>query len=297
MKRGQLTKLWAWSLGLWLWVTASASAQTVFSPIQQQYVSPQIVLQQLAIADVVYLGETHDNPADHQAQLKIIQALYQKQPQLAIALEMFQRPYQPVLDRYLAGQITEAELKQQSQFDQRWGYDWEQYAPILRFAKANRLPLIALNTPTEITRKVARQGLASLTASDRQFIPPTTEIRTDNNAYRRRIQKIYEEIHQSHSSSKNFEQFFQAQVLWDETMADRIAQIATTHPNHQIVVLAGQGHIIYGDGIPSRVARRLKNTPNFVQCLVLLNPEDTKRESRAIADYVWKEAARRKDEG
>jgi len=289
MKRGQLTKLWAWSLGLWLWVTASVSAQTVFSPLQQQYVSPQIVLQQLAIADVVYLGETHDNPADHQVQLKIIQALHQKQPQLAIALEMFQRPYQPVLDRYLAGQITEAELKQQSQFDQRWGYDWEQYAPILRFAKANRLPLIALNTPTEITRKVARQGLASLTASDRQFIPPTTEIRTDNNAYRQRIQKIYQEIHQSHSSSKNFEQFFQAQVLWDETMADRIAQFATTQPNHQIVVLAGQGHIIYGDGIPSRVARRLKNSPDFVQRLVLLNPEDTKRESRAIADYIWKD--------
>src|SRR6476619_7380178 len=179
MKRGQLTKLWAWSLGLWLWVTASVSAQTVFSPIQQQYVSPQIVLQQLAIADVVYLGDTHDNPADHQVQLKIIQALHQKQPQLAIALEMFQRPYQPALDRYLAGQITEAELKQQSQFDQRWGYDWEQYAPILRFAKANHLPLIALNTPTEITRKVARQGLASLTASFRQYNPATTEIRTD----------------------------------------------------------------------------------------------------------------------
>nr|WP_290221581.1 ChaN family lipoprotein [Trichocoleus desertorum] len=289
MRKGQLTKLWAWSLGIFLCFASPASAQTVFSPIQQQRLSPQTVLRQLAAADVVYLGETHDSPADHRAQLNIIQALHQKKPQLAIALEMFQRPYQPALDRYLAGKITEAELRQQSQFDQRWGYDWEYYAPILRFAKANRLSVIALNTPTEVTRKVARQGLGSLTASDRQFIPPASEIRTDNKAYRQRIQKFYTEIHQGHSSSNNFEQFFQAQVLWDETMADRIAQFATTYPNHQIVVLAGQGHIIYGDSIPSRVARRLKNTPNFVQRLVLLNPEDTKRERRAIADYFWKD--------
>ncbi|HEY9749816.1 MAG TPA: ChaN family lipoprotein [Allocoleopsis sp.] len=289
MRRSQLTKLWVWLLGIFLVLASPASAQTVFSPMQQQRLSPQIVLRQLANADVVYLGETHDNLADHQAQLEIIQALHQKQPQLAIALEMFQRPYQPVLDRYLAGQISEAELRQQSQFDQRWGYNWEYYAPILRFAKANRLPLVALNTPTEITRKVARQGLDSLTASDRQFVPPATEIRTDNHAYRQRIQKIYEEIHQGHSSSSNFEQFFQAQVLWDETMAERIAEFATTHPNYQIVVLAGQGHIIYGDGIPSRVTRRLQGIPNFVQRIVLLNPEDTKEESRAIADYVWKD--------
>ncbi|MBW4486941.1 MAG: ChaN family lipoprotein [Trichocoleus desertorum ATA4-8-CV12] len=290
MSNGQLIKLWAWSLGIFLCFASPASAQTVFSPIQQR-LSPQIVLRQLAAADVVYLGETHDSPADHRAQLKIIQALHQKQPQLAIALEMFQRPYQLAIDRYLAGKITEAELRQQSQFDQRWGYDWEYYAPILRFAKANRLPVLALNTPTEVTRKVARQGLNSLTASDRQFAPPASEIRTDNAAYRQRIQKIYEEIHQGHSSSNNFEQFFQAQVLWDETMADRIAQFATTHPNHQIVVLAGQGHIIYGDGIPSRVARRLKNIPNFVQRLVLLNPapEELKKGSRAIADYIWKD--------
>jgi uncharacterized iron-regulated protein len=288
MSKGQLTKLWAWLLSIFLCFASPAPAQTVFSPIHQGF-SPQIVLRQLAAANVVYLGETHDNPADHRAQLKIIQALHQKQPQLAIALEMFQRPYQPALDRYLAGQITEAELRQQSQFDQRWGYDWEHYAPILRFAKAKRLPVIALNTPTEVTRKVARQGLESLTASDRQFIPPASEIRTDNQAYRQRIQKIFTEMHQGHSSSKNFEQFFQAQVLWDETMADRIAQFATTYPDYQIVVLAGQGHIIYGDGIPSRVARRLKNSPNFVQRLVLLNPENVENGDRAIADYLWKE--------
>lgn len=288
MRRSQLTKLWVWLLGIFLFLASPASAQTVLSPMQQR-LNLQIVLRQLANADVVYLGETHDNLADHQAQLNIIQSLHRKQPQLAIALEMFQRPYQPVLDRYLVGQITEAELRQQSQFDQRWGYNWEYYAPILRFAKANRLPLIALNAPTEITHKVARQGLSSLSNRDRQFVPPATEIRTDTPTYRQRIQKIYEEIHQGHSSSSNFEQFFQAQVLWDETMADRIAQFATTHPHYQIVVLAGQGHIIYGDGIPNRVARRLKHTPNFVQRLVLLNPENIENGGRAIADYLWKD--------
>ena len=69
--------------------------------------SPEVILSELAKADVVYLGETHDNPQHHQTQLQIIQKLYQRHQKIAIALEMFQRPYQSVLNRYLAGQLSE----------------------------------------------------------------------------------------------------------------------------------------------------------------------------------------------
>ena len=61
------------------------------------------ILPELASSNVIYLGETHDSELDHQNQLKIIQELYQRNPKIAIALEMFQRPYQGVVDEYLAG--------------------------------------------------------------------------------------------------------------------------------------------------------------------------------------------------
>jgi uncharacterized iron-regulated protein len=260
----------------------------VSSPQKQNY-DPQTVLTQLTQASVVYLGETHDSPDDHRAQLEIVQSLHRLNPNLAIALEMFQRPYQSVIDRYLTGEITEAQLQELSQYQKRWGFPWEYYAPILRFAKANGLPVIALNTPSEVTRKVGRSGLKNLTLSDRRFIPPISEIRAEPQAYRERMRQIYEEIHQGKGHSDRFESFFLAQILWDETMADRISQFLRATPKTQVIVLAGQGHIIYGDGIPNRVARRMLKNPQFSQSLVLLNPsvEFTTPQDRPIADFFW----------
>ena len=296
-------ELWVWFLSAVLVCTFPVSAQTpisaastspevsVSSPQKQSY-DPQSVLQQLATADVVYLGETHDDINDHQAQLAIIQSLHRLNPNLAIAMEMFQRPYQSALDRYLAGTITETQLKELTEYETRWGFPWEYYAPILRFAKENRLPVIALNAPTEITRKVSRSGLESLTLADRRFVPPASDLRAETEAYRERMRLIYQEIHQGKGNSNQFDRFFLAQILWDETMAERVSQFLRDSPKTHVVVLAGQGHIIYGDGIPSRVARRMQTTQrgSLLQSLILLNPspETATKSDRPIADYFWK---------
>jgi uncharacterized iron-regulated protein len=287
---------WAWSLAITLLCTLPIYAQTpslapdvsVSSPRSQSY-DPQMILKQLAQASVVYLGENHDRADDHRGQLEIIRALHHLNPNLAIALEMFQRPYQSVVDRYLAGEITESQLRELSQYEQRWGFPWEYYAPILRFAKANRLTVIALNTPSEVTRKVARGGLESLNFEDRRFIPPVSEIRVEPEVYRQRIRQIYEEMHQGKGNSKGFDRFFLAQVLWDETMAEQVSRFLLSNAQRQVIVLAGQGHIIYGDGIPSRVARRMPKHRKFSQSLVLLNPSEAlvAQTNRPIADYFW----------
>ena len=268
------------------------SAPLIYRP-NQQVESAAIVLQDLAKAEVVYLAETHDRPEDHQAQLYILQELHRLRPNLAIALEMFQRPYQPAIDRYLAGDLSEMELQRETQYQKRWGYPWEFYAPILRFAKQKKLPVVALNTPTEITRKVSRTGLDSLTLAEQQWIPPKSAIRLEPAAYRDRIRQIYDEIHAGSGNSANFEKFFLAQVLWDETMADRIASTLQKRPDRLIVVLVGQGHVLYGDGIPNRVARRA-GTNGFLrrplqQRSLLLNPSQDiqKQAGSAIADYFW----------
>ena len=268
------------------------SAPLIYRP-NQQVESAAIVLQDLAKAEVVYLAETHDRPEDHQAQLYILQELHRLRPNLAIALEMFQRPYQPAIDRYLAGDLSEMELQSETQYQKRWGYPWEFYIPILRFAKQKKLPVVALNTPTEITRKVSRTGLDSLTLAEQQWIPPKSAIRLEPAAYRDRIRQIYDEIHAGSGNSANFEKFFLAQVLWDETMADRIASTLQKRPDTLIVVLVGQGHVLYGDGIPNRVARRA-GTNGFLrrplqQRSLLLNPSQDiqKQAGSAIADYFW----------
>jgi uncharacterized iron-regulated protein len=263
--------------------SANSSAQSDVRFTSQQ----QKIVAQLKTANVVYLGETHDRPIDRQHQLAIIQALFQHNPQVAIGMEMFQRPAQPLLDRYLAGKITAAELRAQSEFDKRWGYKWEDYAPILEFAKANRLPVIALNTPTEITRKAAREGLESLTAAERQWIPPLTEIDRSNAKYQQMILGSYRQHAGIVSiSSKSFDRFYSAQLLWDETMAERVANFVKQNPGYQKVVIAGSSHIIYGYGIPDRVLRRVGGS-KFTHKTVLLSLDRDLLTSPKPADFIW----------
>ena len=194
MKIRQIAQLCSWSLGIFLFCNLPAIAESLSTSPQQQQLIQQKILQELAKVNVVYLGETHDNPEDHKAQLKIIQELYQQHPKIAIAMEMFQRPYQGILDRYLAGELSETQLLEQTQYQKRWGFPWEYYAPIVQFARNNHLPVLALNTPAEVTRKVARQGLESLDESERVYIPDFAEIRTDNAEYRQIIQAAYEQV-------------------------------------------------------------------------------------------------------
>lgn len=300
MKINTIARLCAWSLGFFILCTTpvwAESSLTLPQPKQQQS-SKKEVLQKLVEADVVYLAETHSSQEDHQAQLEILQALYQekqnlpggmKTPRIAIAMEMFQRPYQDIINQYLVGKLTEAQLREQSEYEQRWGFPWEYYAPILQFAKTHQLPVLALNVPTEVTRQVASQGLESLTTSQQQYIPPLAEIWTDQAEYRQMIKNIYQQhAHAGHGNSSNFERFFTAQVLWDETMAEVIAQFLKANPDYQVVVLAGQGHIAYGYGIPVRVERRIQS-PLLVQRSVFFDSsvEDQFSGERAIADYFW----------
>lgn len=291
MTRPGMFQLWVLSLLMLLWCSPPALAEQIIGLSSQQSYNRETVLQILAKAKVIYLGETHDNAADHQAQLEIIQALTKRNSRVAIALEMFQRPFQSVLDRYLAGELTEVDLQQQSQYAERWGFAWSFYAPILRYAKEHQIPLLAINTPTEVTRKVARQGLANLTTADLQYIPPLTEIDTGNQAYRVQLQQLFEQFHKGKTSSLDFENFWAAQVLWDETMAAAIVDFLRAKPDFQVVVLAGKGHIAYGYGIPSRVARRMTATGSqFKQVSVLLNPDaDLLLPSTTpVADFVWR---------
>ncbi|MCT7949598.1 ChaN family lipoprotein [Ancylothrix sp. C2] len=283
-----MTKFLAFSLGFLLLCTGTAEAQKITSPVEQQIYTREQFFPLLEKANVVYLGETHDSEADHKAQLQIIQQLHSKNPKIAIAMEMFQRPFQGVIDDYLAGKISEVELFEKSEYNKRWGFDWELYAPILRFAKANNLRVLALNTPSEVTRKVARGGLQSLTAEDRLYIPSDAEIRTDNAEYKNMVMEVFKQHSGAgHGNSANFDNFFLAQVLWDETMAETIANFAQNNPDYQVVVLAGKGHIIYGYGIPSRVMRRVNNA-GFIQRSILLNPDqDWPLKDGPVADFFW----------
>ena len=222
----------------------------------------------------VYVGEAHDQFSNHVMELEIIKGLKGKGKNLAIGMEMFQKPFQKVVDEYIEGKIDEREFLKGTEYFKRWGFDYELYRPILLYARAERIPVVALNQRQETVDRVFKNGLDSLSEEERKRVPSGMDF--SDEAYKERLKKIFGE-HEGHET-RSFDFFYQAQILWDETMAESADQYLRAHPDHQMVVLAGSGHLAHGSGIPKRVARR-----NGHDYAIVLNGDELEK---GIADYV-----------
>jgi uncharacterized iron-regulated protein len=201
---------------------------------------------------IVYVGEYHDRFAHHNVQLQVIKSLHKKDPRLAIGMEMFQRPFQKTLDDYLGGAIDEREFLKRSEYFKRWGFDYNLYKPILDFARAGKIPVVALNLTREIVEKVSKRGMDALSDEEKTSLPHQMDFSDDD--YRDRLKQVFGQ-HKS-PDERSFDFFYQAQILWDETMAESIDQYLKQHPDLRMVVLAGGGHIAFESGIPLRAFRR-----------------------------------------
>jgi len=214
---------------------------------------------------IVYVGEYHDRFAHHNVQLQVIKSLHQKDPKLAIGMEMFQRPFQKTLDDYLDGVIEEREFLKRSEYFKRWGFDYNLYKPILDFARVEKVPVVALNLTREIVEKVSKSGMDALSDEDRKTLPQQMDFSDDD--YRGRLKEVFNQ--HKNANDRSFDFFYQAQILWDETMAESIDQYLKQHPDRRMVVLAGGGHIAFESGIPLRAFRR-----NSYPYVTVLNDAD-----------------------
>ncbi len=200
---------------------------------------------------IIYIGERHTNYEDHRVQLELIMELSKRGRKFAIGMEMFQRPFQKAIDDYLSGVISEREFLKASEYFKRWKYDYNLYREIIEFAKAKKIPVVALNLREEIVKKVAAGGLDALTPLEKKEIPQDMDMSDED--YRERLMGAFR-LHER-TSIKNFDNFYQAQILWDETMAHSIAEFMLDKPGYQMVVLAGEQHIMFSSGIPKRTYR------------------------------------------
>ncbi|MFA7611314.1 MAG: ChaN family lipoprotein [Sulfurimonas sp.] len=232
------------------------------------------VIDNIAKNRVVYIGEKHTEFSSHLNQLKIIKAMYKHNPRLSIGMEMFQKQFQKYLDDYIAGKISEKEMLLKTEYFKRWKYDYELYRPIILFAKEKHLPIVALNIDRDITKKVVNGGFEALSSDELALIPSSIDF--DNQKYRDQLRGIFG-MHQS-KSFKDFDEFYHAQLLWDESMAENMASFLQKNPEHSMAVLAGNGHIMHGHGIPNRAKRR--GVEDGVIVLNLTDPEP------GIADYL-----------
>jgi len=236
------------------------------------------VLERVSGKKIVYVGEYHDRFSGHAVELDVIKTLYQKNGKIAIGMEMFQRPFQKILDGYIAGTIDERTMLKSTEYFKRWGVDYNFYRSILTFARQERIPVIALNVRREITDKVLGGGIDSLSEGEKKEIPSQMDFSDQN------YKALLHEVFMKHEDSKkmNFDFFYMAQIVWDECMSQSVDDFLKSNPafrnNGQVIILAGNGHLAFGSGIPKRTFRR-----NGLDYAIILNDMDIERD---IADYI-----------
>ncbi len=218
------------------------------------------LLVRLARQSVVLLGESHDSAEDHRWQLQTLIELHAWRSHLVLAFEMFPRRVQPALDRWVAGEYTEAEFLQAVDWNKVWNFDPQLYLPIFNFARMNRIPMVAINVEQTLVRAVGAKGLAAVPADTREGI---TNPAAPSAAYIDYLAPIYRE-HQRETPAQTekafdhndaaFRRFVDSQQFWDRAMAQGIAGAVSRQGAPLVVGILGMGHMVQGYGVPHQLA-------------------------------------------
>lgn len=209
------------------------------------------LIERLKTADVIFLGEKHDNDAGHQFQLEVIQALQAAGCDLAIGMEQFERDVQGAVDDYLAGKLSEEDFLAASR---PWKNYPEHYRAIVEFAKANRLPILAGNLPRKLATAVSEGK--TLEPHQMAFAARGTSASKD------RYWDNFVRTMQGHMGADGNEmmiKFYASQCAKDDAMAEAITDhlVTNRHRPRKVVQLCGHFHSDYGLGTVARVQSRL----------------------------------------
>ena len=217
----------------------------------------------LALARVIYLGERHTLVRHHTFQEEIIKGLAARGLDLAVGLEMLPTVLQPVLDRYNAGQLSFDELAQEIGWEEIWN-NYEQYRGAIETAAQAGAPILALNAESDLVRDVAMRGFAGLDSANADRLP--RGINADQAEYERELSRVMMVMAHVTGKTDMLKRMFEAQVTRDETMADAIARFLDSQEGRgrAVVVLCGSGHVSYGYGVPSRVRARIADVTDRI---------------------------------
>ncbi|MDQ7049426.1 MAG: ChaN family lipoprotein [Enterobacterales bacterium] len=247
----------------------------------------------LSKTQLIFFGEYHSHQASHKFQLDLLQALYQKNPQIILSMEQFTRDAQPIVDGYLADRYGEETLIEDGD---AWPIYQGAYRPLMEFAKEHDIPVIAANAPAMFVRCVGKKGfevLQQLTDDKKNWSAQKVDF--NNQKYRDKFMSFLKESGDKHGQSneqmsKRMKNIYAAQLLRDTTMAESIVNVLVQYPEHQVVHLNGAFH---SDGRLGTVAVleqiNAKISTKVISPLMVENPQDPKASDEELkqGDYLY----------
>ena len=195
--------------------------------------------------DVIFFGEFHENRILHSLEIELLKMFHRNNKNLIISLEMFERDVQPILDKYLNDEISEADFLANSR---PWPNYKTDYKPIVEFAKDNKLIVIAANIPRRYASQISKQGmnaLDSLSVEEKKFVAKKHKVFEDE--YKERFLQTMQN-NMAHSSKMpagmmmNLDQIYAAQCIKDDTMAESILNYQRIPPRRKVIHFNGDFH-------------------------------------------------------
>jgi uncharacterized iron-regulated protein len=243
-------------------IAAAYVPERVYDTQRKTFTDFESMLADLVRADVVFVGEQHNDPNTHALELAVIEGLLRRHAAVGVAMEMFERDVQAALDEYVRGVSSEEKFLAASRPWPRYATD---YRPIVELAKMNHLAVIASNLPRRIATEVSKNGMPTVErlGNDRGLAARDLQCATSGDYYTRFMKQMGEhppagDPKASETQTRN-DRFFLAQCLKDETMAESVAEAFRNarDPRATIVHFNGAFHSDYGQGTAERTRRRL----------------------------------------
>lgn len=231
------------------------------------------LMRAVAWADVVILGEQHDDALGHAVQLAIVEDALARWPRSVVSMEMLERDEQVLVDDYFDDVLDAASLARLT-FSESWAgegswFAW--YQPIIDAAKHAGSRVVAANAPRRYVRLARTEGYEQL-----QSLPPSRRKYFDvpgalpEGAYRQRFFEVMshgesgdEEEGDSeaggHPIARNTDHLlpiFRSQLVWDATMAASIARAKRSGAT-KVLHLVGQFHSDFDGGLVIELRKRL----------------------------------------
>lgn len=199
-------------------------------------------------ADVVLLGEVHDNRVHHDLQLKLLKARVESGSHPALMMEQLDAASQPALDQALAGENRDDVLNSVNALIKFT--DWQFYSPLLSVAIDNKLPVIAANVPNQFLQPVIWKGYSAFDPAELKRLDVETVWNEKRQAY------LASNMGGAHCGKLRDELragLTRSQRLRDALMADSaISSVA-----RGVVGIVGSSHARRDIGLPLYFAARL----------------------------------------
>ena len=218
------------------------------------------VVDGLCEAEVVVVGEEHDDLLAHRFQVELVEALHAERPGLVLALEMVERDQQETLDAYLEGSIDTATFVREVRSSESGRRSFTIHSlPLIDLARSLGIRVIAANAPRAWVRAARIEGyghLESMPEETRRLYEIPEQL--DDGPYRRRIVELMQ-TNGVVPVRERVDAIMRSQEMWDQTMARSVVN-ALKEGAEPVVLIVGRFHGDFGGGTINRILEEAPDT-------------------------------------